>query len=72
MAGALQAFGGAILDLAFPPRCPACGDAPLPASPFCALCEGAIDPVPGKPGDPDDVRAGALFGGPIANAIHAL
>jgi len=72
MAGALQAFGGAILDLAFPPRCPACGDAPLPASPFCALCEGAIDPVPGKPGEPDDVRAGALFGGPIADAIHAL
>ena len=72
MAGVLQAFGGAILDLAFPPRCPACGDAPLPASPFCALCEGAIDPVPGKPGEPDDVRAGALFGGPIADAIHAL
>jgi ComF family protein len=72
MAGALQAFGGALLDLAFPPRCPACGDEPLPASPFCALCEGAIDPVAGKPGEPDDVRAGALFGGPIADAIHAL
>jgi ComF family protein len=71
----LQAFGGALLDLAFPPRCPACGDAPLPASPFCALCEGAIDPVPGEPGEPDDpgdFRAGALFGGPIADAIHAL
>jgi ComF family protein len=75
MAGALQAFGGALLDLAFPPRCPACGDAPQPASPFCALCEGAIDPVPGEPGEPgvsSDVRAGALFGGPIADAIHAL
>jgi ComF family protein len=78
MAGALQAFGGALLDLAFPPRCPACGDAPQPASPFCALCEGAIDPVPGEPGvsgEPGvagDVRAGALFGGPIADAIHAL
>jgi len=69
MAGAIQALGGALLDLAFPPRCPACGDAPLPASPFCAICEGAIDPVPGNP---DDVRAGALFGGPIADAIHAL
>lgn len=69
MAGAIQALGGALLDLAFPPRCPACGDAPLPASQFCAICEGAIDPVPG---DPDDVRAGALFGGPIADAIHAL
>jgi ComF family protein len=75
MAGALQAFGGALLDLVFPPRCPACGDAPQPASPFCALCEGAIDPVPGEPGvsgEPGDVRAGALFGGPIADAIHAL
>jgi ComF family protein len=78
MAGALQAFGGALLDLAFPPRCPACGDASQPASPFCALCEGAIDPVPGEPGEPSlsgvsgDVRAGALFGGPIADAIHAL
>jgi len=78
MAGAIQAFGGALLDLAFPPRCPACGDAPLPASPFCDLCEGAIDPVPGDPaasgehGGHGDVRAGALFGGPIADAIHAL
>jgi ComF family protein len=69
MAGALQAFGGALLDLAFPPRCPACGDAPVPPSPFCALCDGAIDPAEGGP---DDVRAGALFGGPIADAIHAL
>jgi ComF family protein len=69
VAGALQAFGGALLDLAFPPRCPACGDAPLAPSPFCALCDGAIDPAP--PG-PDGVRAGALFGGPIADAIHAL
>jgi ComF family protein len=69
MAGALQAFGGALLDLAFPPRCPACGDAPVPPSPFCALCDGAIDPVEGTQ---DEVRAGALFGGPIADAIHAL
>ena len=66
---ALQEFGGALLDLAFPPRCPACGDQPLPASPFCALCGGAIDPVLEGP---DQVRAGALFGGPIADAIHAL
>jgi ComF family protein len=69
MAGALQAFGGALLDLAFPPRCPACGDAPVPPSPFCALCDGAIDPVEGVQ---DEFRAGALFGGPIADAIHAL
>ena len=69
MGGALQEFGSALLDLAFPARCPACGDEPLPASPFCALCDGAIDPVLEGP---DDVRAGALFGGPIADAIHAL
>ena len=69
MAGALQEFGDALLDLAFPPRCPACGDQPLPASPFCALCDGAIDPALEGP---DEVRAGALFGGPIADAIHAL
>jgi len=69
MGGALQEFGRALLDLAFPARCPACGDEPLPASPFCALCDGAIDPVLEGP---DDVRAGALFGGPIADAIHAL
>lgn len=69
MAGALQAFGGALVDLAFPPRCPACGDAPSVPSPFCALCDGAIDPAPAGP---DGSRAGALFGGPIADAIHAL
>jgi predicted amidophosphoribosyltransferase len=69
VAGALQAFGAALVDLAFPPRCPACGDAPSAPSPFCALCDGAIDPAP--PG-PDGARAGALFGGPIADAIHAL
>jgi ComF family protein len=69
MTGALRAFGAALLDLAFPPRCPACGDAPAPASPFCPLCDGAVDPAPGSPGG---VRAGALFGGPMADAIHAL
>jgi ComF family protein len=67
--GALQEFGGALLDLAFPPRCPACGGEPWREPPFCALCHGAIDPAPEGPGA---VRAGALFGGPIADAIHAL
>jgi ComF family protein len=69
MAGALRALGVALLDLAFPPRCPACGDAPLLPSPFCALCDGAVDPAPRAP---DGVQAGALFGGPMADAIHAL
>jgi ComF family protein len=69
MAGALAAFGGALLDLVFPPRCPACGEDPLPPSPFCAICDGAIEP----PADGQDgIRAGALFGGPIADAVHAL
>jgi predicted amidophosphoribosyltransferase len=69
MAGALQGLGAALVDLAFPPRCPACGDAPAAPSPFCALCDGAIDPAPAGPAG---ARAGALFGGPIADAIHAL
>jgi ComF family protein len=69
MGGALSAFGGALLDLVFPPRCPACGEDPLPPSPFCAICAAAIDPAP-ETGD--GVRAGALFGGPIADAVHAL
>jgi ComF family protein len=69
MGGALSAFGGALLDLVFPPRCPACGEDPLPPSPFCAVCDGAVEPWPEAP---DGIRAGALFGGPIADAIHAL
>jgi ComF family protein len=69
MGGALAAFGGALLDLAFPPRCPACGEDPEPPSPFSAVCDGAIDPAPDLG---DGVRAGALFGGPIADAVHAL
>jgi predicted amidophosphoribosyltransferase len=69
MGGALSAFGGALLDLVFPPRCPACGEDPLPPSPFCATCDGAVDPWPEAP---DGIQAGALFGGPIADAVHAL
>jgi predicted amidophosphoribosyltransferase len=69
MARALRGLGAALVDLAFPPRCPACGDAPAASSPFCSLCDGAIDPAPAGPAG---ARAGALFGGPIADAIHAL
>ncbi len=69
MAGALAEFGDALLDLLLPPRCPACGEEPLPRSPFCAICDGAIEPAPLAQ---DGVRAGALFGGPIADAVHAL
>jgi len=69
MTGALATFGGALLDLLLPPHCPACGDDPLPPSPFCGICDGAIEPAPEAR---DGIRAGSLFGGPIADAVHAL
>lgn len=83
----------ALLDLVFPPRCPACGEPSLPGAdgPFCSVCDEALLPVPpgcrrcGMPGagDPcgaclarppafDAARAGGLFGGPLADAVHAL
>jgi len=83
----------ALLDLLFPPRCPACGEPSLAGAqgPFCVVCAEAIEAVPpgcrrcGMPGptDPcgaclarppafDAARAGALFGGPLADAVHAL
>jgi predicted amidophosphoribosyltransferase len=65
----LRAAAGELLDLFLPPRCPACGGDPAVPSPFCAVCDDAIEPAP-DPGD--GVLAGALFGGPIADAIHAL
>jgi ComF family protein len=92
LAGA-SAFGAALLDLLYPPRCAACGEgiASSAEGPFCAVCAEAVDPVPpgcrrcGLPG-PDHVcgscladppsfsscRAGGLFGGPLADAIHAF
>ncbi len=88
-----SAFGAALLDLLYPPRCAACGEgiASSALGPFCPVCRDAVDPVPpgcrrcGLPG-PDPVcgacladppsfascRAGGLFGGPLADAIHAL
>lgn len=87
------AFGNALLDLLYPPRCAACGEG-LGSSaeePFCGICAEAVDPVPagcrscGLPGpdalcgaclsDPPSFttcHAGGLFGGPLADAIHAL
>lgn len=86
-----KTWGGALIDLLYPPRCAAC-EAQLAASsdePFCALCGEAVEPLPGGcrrcglPGpDPicgaclaappsfDRCRAGGLFGGPLADAIH--
>ncbi|MGA8892240.1 MAG: double zinc ribbon domain-containing protein, partial [Anaeromyxobacteraceae bacterium] len=54
----MRALGAALLDLLFPPCCPACGEEPAPPSPFCSTCDGAIEPAP----EADGVRAGALFG----------
>lgn len=92
-AGAVAAVGAALLDLAFPRRCAACGEPPREGDPFCALCGDAVDPVPagcprcGQPGGAaggtcppcaaapppfDALSAAALFGGPVADAVHAL
>jgi len=89
-AGLFRAVARSLLELVYPPRCAACGEAVV-AEPFCAICGEALLPVPagcarcGQPGpdDPcgacrtspppfDSVRAGGLFGGPLADAIHAL
>ncbi|HEX9288147.1 MAG TPA: ComF family protein [Anaeromyxobacteraceae bacterium] len=45
----LVAVGNALLDLLYPPRCAACGEGLLSSAeePFCAVCAGALDPVPG-------------------------
>jgi ComF family protein len=69
MAGALAELGESLLDLLLPPRCPACGEEPLHRSPFCAICDGALEPAPEAR---DGIQAGALFGGPVADAVHAL
>jgi ComF family protein len=93
MAGArdlARAVLGALLDLVFPPRCAACGEA-VDAEAFCPVCADALEPVPagcarcGHPGvaalcgpctaSPpafDTIRAGGLFGGPLADAVHAF
>jgi ComF family protein len=89
-AAALRGVARALLELVYPPRCAACGEA-IAAEPFCAVCAEAIEPVPpgcrrcGLPGgeDPcgacrasppafDALQAGGLFGGPLADAIHAF
>ncbi len=84
----LRSLGVALLDLLYPPRCAACGEA---GEPFCASCaEALVSPGEGCPrcGRPgraatcgacllhppsfEAVQAGGLFGGPLADAIHAL
>ncbi len=59
-----------LLALAWPPRCPACGEPPAEERTFCEMCAEAIDPVPpgcrrcGKPGP--DALCGACQARPPA------
>jgi len=59
------------------PFCPLCADAVDPVGPACGRCaHPGPDPVCGAClADPpafDEVRARALFGGPLADAVHAF
>lgn len=63
--------------LAAEPFCPTCAGAVDPVPPGCARCgRPGPDPVCGgclaAPPAFDRVRAGGLFGGPLADAVHAL
>lgn len=59
------------------PFCAVCADAVEPVPPGCPRCglpgrEAVCDGCALRPPAFDACRAGALFGGPIADAIHAL
>lgn len=63
--------------MAAEPFCAICGEALLPVPPGCARCgqPGPDDPCGACRASPppfDAVRAGGLFGGPLADAIHAF
>jgi predicted amidophosphoribosyltransferase len=84
----LRAILAALLDLLYPPRCAACGEPGEPFCATCAdalLPPGEGCPRCGRPGRAtacgaclarppafEAVQAGGLFGGPLADAIHAL
>ena len=69
-----RAAAGALLDLVYPPRCAACGEAAAGA--FCATCAEALEPVPagcarcGLPG-PDALCGGCRVGAPAFDAVRA-
>lgn len=66
---------GALLDLVYPPRCAACGEAPEEGA-FCAACGEAVDPVPpgcgrcGQPG-PDALCGACRASPPAFDAVRA-
>jgi ComF family protein len=78
----------ALLDLLYPPRCAACGEpgepfcapcaeALLPADTGCPRCgrpgrAATCGPCTINPPAFEAIQAGGLFGGPLADAIHAL
>jgi ComF family protein len=84
----LRSLADALLDLLYPPRCAACGGAGEPFCDSCAdalVPPGEGCPRCGRPGRAtvcgaclahppsfQAVQAGGLFGGPLADAIHAL
>ncbi|HUL59149.1 MAG TPA: double zinc ribbon domain-containing protein [Anaeromyxobacteraceae bacterium] len=71
---AARALASALLDLVYPPRCAACGEAG--AEPFCAICAEAIEEVPrgcprcGVPGLPE-VCGACLAAPPAFDAVRA-
>src|SRR5512144_1156176 len=74
---ACAACGEGLSSSAEEPWCPTCADAVDPAGPGCARCGlPGPDPLCGAClADPpafDGLRAAALFGGPLADAVHAL
>ena len=84
----LRPLLAALLDLLYPPRCAACGGPGEPFCAACAEAIVEVEaacPRCGRPGRAavcgaclahpppfTALRAGGLFGGPLADAIHAL
>lgn len=68
---ALQGFAAGVLDLLFPPRCLACGAL---AEPFCAQCEGEIEPALEltPPAGIRAIRSAGFHEGPLRTAVLQL